>query len=150
MSAAFSRWTDDRGPVRRRVLRRFERSVPSRAEKTEWLGEKLGDESTLYEVPAVMMVDSVVVVPWVEVDEVVSFLKGGEADGVCSSGGSSSGSGDMGRGRFWLERASSVLGKASRRLGAGCILSGKAGRAAWNGVHLCSRCSRHISGDEGR
>jgi hypothetical protein len=68
-------------------------------------------------------VATVEVVAVVDVDEMVSFLTGGEADPVwrsCSPGEDC----DSGlAGRLEPFRDSSSLGGASARLGAGCILS---------------------------
>lgn len=84
MRAAFSLCCCDKGPVRLLLARtRLETSVPSFTWKMD---VKLGEVSALYDVlfvsvDTLVAVEAVVtMVACVEMDELVSFLIGGEAD----------------------------------------------------------------------
>jgi len=108
----------------RRLLARpllLDRSVPSLTEKMPCEGN-VGEEPTLYEVPEVspeVMVEPLAAVSAVEVEDVVSFRRGGESAGVWWSGRPEPG--DV---VLFPERSSSLrFGGASSRLGAGCISS---------------------------
>jgi hypothetical protein len=70
-----------------------------------------------------VIVATVEVVSVVEVDEMVSFLTGGEADPMWRSCDPGDGCDSGLAGRLDPFRDSSFLGGASVRLGAGCILS---------------------------
>jgi len=87
MRAAFSLCCWDKGPVRLLLARRLlERSEPSLTEKMDWCG--VGEVSALYDVLLLApstdrrAVPGAVEVPeaWVEIEEAVSFLNGGETD----------------------------------------------------------------------
>jgi hypothetical protein len=66
----------ERGPVRLLLVRRLlETSEPSFIEKIDWC--KLGEVSALYDVLLVSVEAKVAVVACVEMEEHVSFLKGG-------------------------------------------------------------------------
>ena len=69
----------DRGPVRLLLVRRLlETSEPSLTEKIDWC--RLGEVSALYDVLLVSVDANVAVVAWVEIEELVSFLMGGEVE----------------------------------------------------------------------
>jgi hypothetical protein len=76
MSAARSLDCWERGPVRLLLVRRLlETSEPSFTEKIDWC--RLGEVSALYDVLLVSVEAKVAVVACVEMEEHVSFLKGG-------------------------------------------------------------------------
>lgn len=78
MRAARSLDCWERGPVRLLLVRRLlETSEPSFTEKIDWC--RLGEVSALYDVLLVSVEASVAVVACVEMEELVSFLKGGDA-----------------------------------------------------------------------
>lgn len=76
MSAARSLDCWERGPVRLLLVRRLlETSEPSFTEKIDWC--RLGEVSALYDVLLVSVEAKVAVVACVEMEEHVSFLRGG-------------------------------------------------------------------------
>jgi hypothetical protein len=147
ISAAFSLCSRDKGPVRLLDARRWlETSEPSLTEKIDWCRLE-GEVSALYDVlfvSADKLVAPDAEVAWVEMDELVSFLNGGESDRRCCWAAAAAATTATAAAAVAAVRDSSAevfLGGASIRLGAGCILE----EVALNGPSSAQR----INGSDG-